>query len=162
MLKNKFTSNAIIEISMYNNNIKYEFNKKNKQMRVDRFIDNNMSYPFNYGFIPNTVSEDKDCIDTIIYSTYPIKNNTIIKIKLLGILLIEDENGIDKKILSVPHDHIDKYFKEINNYTDLPYIIIKKFEFFFSKYKDMDNNKWIKVFGWKNYKEAIKIINNKN
>jgi inorganic pyrophosphatase len=99
-----------------------------------------MQYPCNYGFIPHTLSGDGDPVDVLVYTNYPIAIKSVIAVKPIGVLLTEDEKGLDEKILAVPTNKIDPYFKNINNYTDLPEILIKKIAHFFERYKDLESD----------------------
>ncbi len=150
--------NAIIEISMNSGPIKYEFNKDMEAMVVDRVMQSSMQYPCNYGFIPHTVSGDGDPVDVLVYSNYPIAIQSVIAVKPIGLLLSEDEKGLDEKVLALPANKIDPFFKNIDNYTDLPTILLKKIEYFFLRYKDLENGKWVKVNGWKDRKNAQQIM----
>lgn len=150
--------NVIIEIAMNSGPVKYEFDKNTETMIVDRFIQSSMHYPCNYGFIPNTLSGDGDPIDVLVYTNYPIAIKSIINVKPIGVLITEDESGLDEKILSVPTARVDPYFKEIVNYTDLPTALIQKISHFFKTYKDLEDGKWVRVDEWKNHHYAKKII----
>ncbi len=150
--------NVIIEISMNAGPIKYEFDKDLEAMVVDRFMQTSMQYPCNYGFVPHTLSGDGDPIDVLVYTNYPLAIKSVIAAKPIGVLLTEDEKGLDEKVLAVPTNKIDPYFQNINNHTDLPEILIKKIEHFFERYKDLENGKWVKVNGWKDDSYAKKII----
>ena len=150
--------NTIIEISMNSGPVKYEFDKEINAMVVDRFMQSSMQYPCNYGFIPHTLSGDGDPVDVLTYTTYPVVVNSIITVRPVGVLLTEDEKGTDEKILALPISKVDPYFYNIKNYTDLPEVLMQKIEHFFTRYKDLENKKWVKVCGWKDYLYAQKVI----
>lgn len=151
--------NVIIEIPMNAGPIKYEFNKDTGMIEVDRFMPTSMSYPCNYGFIPHTLSGDGDPADVLVYSSHPIVSGALISVKPIGVLMTEDEKGMDEKILAVPGNKVDVLFKDINSYKDLPEMIIKKIEHFFENYKKLEAGKWVKISGWKDAKDAKEIIN---
>lgn len=150
--------NVFTEISMNSGPVKYEFNKEYEILQVDRFLHTPMQYPANYGFIPHTLSEDGDPLDALVYTTYPLAMKTLISAKPIGVLMTEDEKGRDEKILLVPANNVDSHFKEINNFTMLPKTIINSIEHFFTRYKDLEIGKWVKVSGWKDYEAAYEII----
>ena len=93
--------NVIIEIPMNDNAVKYEIDKDSEAIFVDRFMQSAMLYPCNYGFIPNTLSGDRDPIDVLVLLNYPVVPGTIIKCRPVGVLMMEDEPGMDK-IIAVP------------------------------------------------------------
>ena len=150
--------NVMIEISMNAGPIKYEFDKEMGAMVVDRFMHTSMQYPCNYGFIPHTLSGDGDPVDVLVYTNHPITSNSVIAVKPIGVLLTEDEKGKDEKILAVPATKIDPYFIKVKNHTDLPNTLLKKIEHFFTRYKDLEPGKWVKVHGWQDSKHACQII----
>ena len=150
--------NSIVEISMNSGPVKYEFNKEMDAIFVDRFMESTMEYPCNYGFVPHTLSGDGDPLDILIHTNHAILVNSIIMVRPIGVLYTEGEKGLDEKILSVPIDKIDSYFQNIKNYSDLPTIFLKRIEHFFARYKDLNNNKWVKVNGWGDTNDAEKII----
>lgn len=151
--------NVVIEISMNSGPIKYEFDKDTGMITVDRFMPTSMSYPCNYGFIPNTLSGDGDPADVLVYSSHPIVNGAVVRVKPIGVLMTEDESGMDEKILAVPAGKIDVSFANVNSYKDLPEMHIKKIEHFFENYKKLEAGKWVKISGWKDAAEAKDIIN---
>ena len=104
---NDDTYNVIIEIPMNDNPVKYEFDKEVGAIMVDRFMQVSMSYPCNYGFIPNTLSDDGDPADVLVIAQYPIIPGAIIKVRPVGVLMMEDESGMDEKILAVPVSKLD-------------------------------------------------------
>ena len=94
--------NVIIEIPMNDNPVKYELDKESGAIFVDRFMQVSMFYPCNYGFIPNTLSGDRDSVDVMVLSNYPIIPSAIVKCRSIGVLMMEDESGLDEKIIAVP------------------------------------------------------------
>jgi len=150
--------NVLIEIPMHDKPVKYEYDKDSGFLKVDRFMPCAMSYPCNYGFVPNTLSGDSDPIDVLVYTDFPIYPNTLITVKPIGVLVTEDENGEDEKILAVPTAKVHQAFKNMNSYKDFPEVIIKKIEHFFERYKDLEDGKWVKVKNWEDADVAKKLI----
>src|SRR3989344_5194725 len=87
--------------------IKYEIDKDSGVIFVDRFNYTAMSYPFNYGFVPGTSAEDGDATDVLVISSYAVAPGTVIAARPIGMLEMEDEEGIDTKILAVPTKKVD-------------------------------------------------------
>ena len=110
--------NVFVEIPQ-GGTVKYELDKDSEVMFVDRFMHGAMFYPFNYGFVPGTHAEDGDALDVLVISTFPVNPGTVIPARPIGMLEMEDEAGIDTKILAVPLDKIDPFYKEIKEITDL-------------------------------------------
>lgn len=150
--------NAIIENPAGGEPVKYELDKKSGSMFVDRFMHVAMRYPGNYGFIPHTLSEDGDPVDVLVINNTPVMPNAVMPVRPVGVLLMEDENGKDEKIIAVPVDRISPYYKDIHNYTDLPESLRDQIEHFFKHYKDLDKGKWVKLHGWGDVKQAKKLI----
>ncbi len=150
--------NVIIEIPMNDNPVKYEFDKEVGAIMVDRFMQAPMFYPCNYGFIPHTLSQDGDPADVLVMSQYPIIPGAIIKVRPVGVLIMEDESGIDEKILAVPTNKIDVTFENIKNINDVPQIIKDRINHFFENYKKLEKGKWVKIVGWENAKKALDLI----
>jgi inorganic pyrophosphatase len=149
--------NVFIEIPK-DGNIKYELDKESGVIFVDRFLHTAMNYPFNYGFIPNTLSEDGDPVDVLVLGDQVLIPGVVIPSKIIGMLEMEDEAGIDTKILAVPTEKIDPSFGEINDIADLSIAIKNKIKHFFENYKTLEPGKWVKIKDWKGKKEAIVSI----
>mgnify|MGYP006090790991 CR=1 FL=1 len=149
--------NAIIEIP-YNTFIKYEYDEKHKRIRCDRILNTSMLYPGNYGYIPNTLAKDGDPLDILVVCNYPLYPGTIIEVKILGILIMTDEKGLDEKIIAVPSNNVDYNFNLINDLNDLSPILITKIKHFFEHYKDNEKEKWNKVDKYENKQYALNII----
>jgi inorganic pyrophosphatase len=124
--------NVIIEIPQGGAPVKYEVDKESGAMFVDRFLHTAMFYPANYGFIPHTLSEDGDPIDCMVGGPTPVVPGVVLRSRPLGALLMEDEKGIDEKILAVPVDELHPFYKQISSYRDLPEILLEQICHFFS------------------------------
>ena len=150
--------NVIIEVPMGSNPVKYEFDKDSGAIMVDRFVQTAMFYPCNYGFVPCTLSKDGDPVDVLVIANYPIIPGAVIKARPIGVLMMEDESGMDEKILAVPTTKLDPYFADIKSYKDLPEILINRIKHFFENYKALEKGKWVKVGGWEDESSAKNII----
>ena len=152
-----FNIDMLIEVPN-NSCVKYEYDKKEQKIRCDRILNTAMTYPGNYGYIPNTLSGDGDPLDILLVSDFVLIPGSIINVKIIGVLLTEDEKGDDEKILAVPSENIDPRYATINNYTDLNNFDLLKINHFFTHYKDNEKNKWVKVKGFHDNKKALDII----
>ena len=141
--------NVLIENSANELPVKYELDKESGCLFVDRFIATPMHYPCNYGFIPNTLSEDNDPIDVLVPTEYPIIPGAVIPCKPIGVLIMEDEKGMDEKIIAVPTVKMNSEYSNINEISELPDILINKIKHFFEHYKDLEKGKWVKVADFK-------------
>lgn len=117
-----------------------------------------MFYPANYGFIPNTLSEDGDPVDVLVLAPYPVVPGSVIRARPIGVLKMEDESGKDEKILAVPVSKLSMYYDKVESYTDLPESQVKQIEHFFTHYKDLEAGKWVKIEGWDDKDMAAKLI----
>lgn len=150
--------NVIIEIPMNDTPVKYEFDKEIGAIMVDRFMQVSMSYPCNYGFIPNTLSDDGDPADVLVIAQYPILPGAIIKVRPVGVLMMEDESGMDEKILAVPTSKLDITFDSIQDIGDVSEMLKSKIKHFFEHYKELEKGKWVKILGWKDAATAKATI----
>lgn len=125
--------------------IKYELDKESGVIMVDRFNYTAMAYPFNYGFIPGTHAEDGDPLDVLVISTYAINPGIVIPVRPIGMLEMEDEAGIDTKIIAVPTVKVDPFFSHISDISDLEEAVRVKIKHFFDHYKELEPNKWVKT-----------------
>ncbi|MDE1172333.1 MAG: inorganic diphosphatase [Parvibaculaceae bacterium] len=150
--------NVIIEVPHGGYPVKYEMDKASGTLFVDRFLHTAMQYPCNYGFIPHTLSQDGDPVDVLVVSRIPVVPGAVIRARPVGVLLMSDEAGQDEKILAVPVEKLNPYYKNVRNYTDLPEILIKRVAHFFEHYKDLEEGKWVKVDRWGDAAEAEQLI----
>ena len=149
--------NVFIEIPK-DGSVKYELDKESGVIFVDRFLYTPMSYPFNYGFIPNTLSEDGDPIDVLVLSDQVVMPGTVITSKLIGLLEMTDEAGIDTKIIAVPTEKIDPSFGRYNDVSELHDSLKNKIKHFFENYKTLEPGKWVKIKDWKGKAAAIEAV----
>ena len=75
-----------------------------------------------------------------------------------GVLMMEDEAGIDEKIVAVPHHKLTRYYDQIKTYRDLPQVLQDRIPHFFAHYKDLEPDKWVKVLGWESRETAFELI----
>ncbi|XWO14119.1 Inorganic pyrophosphatase [Candidatus Hepatincola sp. Pdp] len=137
--------NAIIEIPSGINPVKYEVDKDSGMLIVDRFLTSAMYYPCNYGFVPHTLAKDGDPIDVLVFTHMNVMPGSVIKVRPIGALHMEDEAGFDVKVLAVPISKITTFYDKIKTYEDLPDLLLNQIKHFFAKYKDLDEGKWTKV-----------------
>ena len=149
---------VVIEIPANHAPIKYEIDKDADALFVDRFVGTAMFYPANYGYIPNTLSEDGDALDVLVVTPYPVVPGAVIRCRPVGKLKMEDEAGIDAKLIAVPHDKLTPLYKHVKEYTDLPELLLKQIEHFFTHYKDLEPGKWVKITGWEGSEVAKEEI----
>jgi inorganic pyrophosphatase len=150
--------NVIIEIPIGGVPVKYELDKESGAMFVDRFLHTAMYYPCNYGFIPHTLSDDGDPIDAAVLGQIPVIPGVVIRSRPIGVLMMEDESGIDEKILCVPVDDLHPYYSDVGSYRDIRPIMLDQIAHFFEHYKDLEASKWVKVKGWGEVEEAMELI----
>ena len=150
--------NVIIEVPMQSSPVKYELDKESGALLVDRFLATPMHYPCNYGFIPHTLSEDGDPVDVLVVSDFPINSLAVVAVKPVGVLLMEDEKGLDEKIIAVPALKLNSVFESIDSYQQLPALLLKQIQHFFEHYKDLEKNKWVKVVGFESAEVAHQLI----
>jgi len=149
--------NVVIEIP-YGTNIKYEIDKESGAVVVDRVMYSAMFYPANYGFVANTLSNDGDPADVLVLNEYPLQAGCVIKCRLIGVLIMEDESGMDEKLLAVPVKKLDPRYENIKSMDDLPQITVDRIKNFFETYKMLEPNKWVKVKGFEGIESATKIL----
>ncbi len=140
--------NVIIEIPAQSDPIKYEMDKDSGALFVDRFVATNMRYPVNYGFIPHTLSEDGDPSDVLVIAPFPIAYGAYIACRPIGVLLMEDESGIDSKILALPTKKICSIYANMETIDDVPLLIKDQIKYFFEHYKGLEPGKWVKITKW--------------
>jgi len=150
--------NVIIEVPLGGEPVKYELDNEAGTLVVDRFLYTSMRYPGNYGFVPHTLSGDGDPCDVLVANTRAIVPGAIISARPVGVLVMEDNAGLDEKIIAVPSRHLTQRYDRVLSYQDMPDITLKQIEHFFAHYKDLEPGKWVKIKAWGDADEARRLI----
>jgi len=140
--------NVIIEIPMNGDPIKYEVDKESGAIFVDRFMGTAMHYPCNYGYVPNTLSEDGDPVDVLVITPFPLIPGVVVRCRAIGVLKMTDEAGVDAKVLAVPVDKVLSIYSHWQKPEDLNELRLRQIQHFFEHYKDLEKGKWVKIDGW--------------
>ncbi len=147
--------NVVIEIPMGSKN-KYEYDIELGAIILDRVLHGPLRFPVNYGFVPQTWSEDEDTLDILVFSSTELHPYTVVKCKVVGVFKMKDEKGIDYKIVAVPKK--DPIWNFVEKIEDLPKFWRKEVEFFFRRYKELEKGKWSEVEGWGTKEEALDLL----
>ncbi len=150
--------NVIIEVPVGGEPIKYEIEKASGALFVDRFLYTPMRYPGNYGFVPHTLCGDGDPLDVLVANTRALVPGSVINCRAVGVLVMEDEGGLDEKLIAVPAHKLTKRYDSVRTVTDLPEITCSQIEHFFRHYKDLEPGKWVKIVRWGDVSEARSFI----
>ncbi len=152
--------NVIVEIPMNADPIKYEIDKATGALFVDRFLSTAMHYPCNYGYIPDTISDDGDPVDVLVVSPFALMPGVVVRCRPIGMLKMTDEAGGDHKLVAVPIDKLTPLYHQIKTVRDLPEMTLSQIAHFFGHYKDLEPGKWVKIEGWGTPEEAKQEIRN--
>jgi inorganic pyrophosphatase len=148
--------NTVVEISKGSTH-KIEWDRERAAFTLDRVEPAIFAKPVNYGFIPGTIDEDGDELDTLVVTDEPIPTGVWLKAKIVGILNFEDDGEMDYKIVCVPAD--DRQTGDsVNTLDDLGDRWKQQIEHHFTHYKDLKKPGSTKVLGWGDLQEAKKII----
>lgn len=147
--------NMVIEV-VSGSRDKYEYNSSWEALVLDRIIPSSVVFPVEYGFVPQTWFDDEDPLDIMAMSYEPLEVGCIVKVKVIGALVIEDEEGPDTKILSVLVN--DRRFEGVHDISDVHKHELIEIQEFFETYKRLEPHRWAKVKEWKNAREAMKTV----
>ena len=150
--------NVIIEVPVGGEPVKYEFDKRSGAMIVDRILHTPMRYPANYGFVPHTLSPDGDPLDALVVARTPFIPGCVVRVRPIGVLFLNDEAGGDEKLLTVPVDATFPYYSNVVERSHLPQIVMEQVEHFFTHYKDLEPEKWVRIGHWGSADEARKVV----
>lgn len=150
--------NVVVEIPANSDPVKYEVDKETGVLMVDRLMPSAMRYPCNYGYVPQTLSDDGDPVDVLVLTPFPLFAGTVVKSRPIGMLRMTDDGGKDTKILAVPIDKLTKFYQNVKSYQDIPKLTLDIISNFFEHYKDLEPGKWVKLDGWDGVEAAHKEI----
>ena len=146
---------VVIEIPMDHDPVKYEIDKATSTLWVDRLLATPMRYPCNYGFVPHTLGRDGDPLDVLVVTPYPLLATSVIHVRPLEVLIMEDESGWDEKIVALP---TEKIAPELAHIQQIDAGLKSRITHFFSHYKDLDPGKWVKVVGFQDQSKAMDLL----
>ena len=144
--------NVIVEIPKFSKN-KYEIDKETGLIALDRVMHTSQDYPFDYGFVPQTLFDDGDALDVVLLTTYPLMPGILVKARPVAIMEMIDGGDRDDKIVAVPVD--DPRFNDVKDLSDLNPHFVKEMTHFFETYKKIQN-KEVSVGKWHGKDEAQK------
>lgn len=150
--------NVVVEIPAFSDPVKYEVDKESGALMVDRFMGTAMQYPCNYGYIPQSLSEDGDPVDVMIIAPAPLLSGCVIACRPIGMLNMIDEAGPDPKLLAVPVSRLTPFYNKVRSYEDTQPDRLAKIAHFFEHYKDLEEGKWVKIKGWEGPEAAKQEI----
>ena len=130
--------NVVIEIPAESSPVKYEIEKDEDAIFVDRFMVAPMFYPANYGYINHTLADDGDALDVLVITPYPVIPGSVVRARPVGILNMTDEAGVDAKLIAVPHEKLSKAYNHIQDIDDLPTLELARIKHFFENYKGLE------------------------
>ena len=146
---------SFIEVSAGSRN-KYEYDHKLGMITLDRVLHSACFYPYDYGFIPQTLCGDGDPLDVLVMNTSPLVPGSVVYVRPLGYLVMEDEKGLDEKVLAVSSK--DAHFEEYLTLEDVPKHKLREITQFFDSYKALEKDKWVKIGEWKSTKDTYKLL----
>lgn len=147
--------NAVIEV-VSGSRDKYEYKSDWEAFVLDRMIPSSVVFPIEYGFVPQTWYDDQDPLDIMIMSYEPLEVGCIVRVRVIGVLMIEDEKGADPKVLSVLAD--DARFEGVEEISDIHSHKLREIQEFFETYKRLEPHKWVKIKGWQTSESAYEIV----
>ncbi|PID83256.1 inorganic pyrophosphatase [Candidatus Campbellbacteria bacterium] len=142
--------NVIIEIPKFSKN-KYEIDKETGLIALDRVMHTAQDYPFDYGFVPQTLYDDGDALDVVVLTTHALAPGILVRCRPVAVMEMVDDGEADDKVIAVPVD--DPRFDEVQDLGDLNTHFLKEMKHFFGTYKKIQN-KEVSVGDFKNAQEA--------
>lgn len=151
--------NVVIDIPM-NSTSKFEYDEKGGYFKLDRTLYSPLIYPFEYGFVPQTHGEDGDALDVILLATRPTFSGCVVKSRVVGVLKMSDEAGIDHKLICAPVAKLDPRLAYIKDLEDIEIHLVKEIELFMADYKKLEPGKYefVKIEGFGDRTEAAQIL----
>lgn len=149
--------NVVVEIPKGARN-KYEYNEEKGYFALDRALYSAQVFPFDYGFLPQSKAGDGDPLDIVLLTSNPTFPGCVVEARPLGILMMEDENGEDSKVVVAPKKKLEPRLAHIDTIEDIPEHTKKEIKDFFETYKRLEPNKWVKVKAWDSKDKAQEMI----
>jgi inorganic pyrophosphatase len=146
--------NVIIETPKGSKN-KYEIDKETGLIKLDRAMKTAQDFPFDYGFVPQTLWEDGDALDVVVLTTYPLATGILVEVRPVGVALMIDSGESDYKIIAVPKH--DPRWENVKDLNDINAYTLKEIKHFFETYKLIDQ-KVVEIKGFEDKKSAIAAI----
>lgn len=138
--------------------VKYERDEETGMLMADRILHTPMAFPFNYGFVLGSKGQDGDPTDIVLLASERLVPGVGLKAKLIGLLEMEDEEGVDTKLIAVPVEKVDPLFGKWTDITDVPEHTQNKIKHFFDHYKDLEPGKFVKTGRFLGAAEAEKVL----
>jgi inorganic pyrophosphatase len=129
---------VVVEIQKGSSN-KYEIDKKTGIIALDRVLYTAQSFPFDYGFVPQTLWHDGDALDVVILTTYPLMPGILVNVRPVALMSMEDSGDEDSKIIAVPSN--DPRWNDVRDLKDLNQHTLSEIAHFYSTYKHLQNKK---------------------
>lgn len=149
---------VLIEIPR-GSNVKYELDEETGEMMVDRLMPTAMRYPVNYGLVIDTRGEDGDALDALVFMSADVVPGVVVKTKVIGLLEMEDEEGVDHKLICVPaKTKIDPICGAWETLNDVPEATKNEIRHFFEHYKDLEKGKFVKLKDWKDANYGLSVL----
>ncbi|WP_368070833.1 inorganic diphosphatase [Nitriliruptor sp.] len=145
---------VFVEVPMGSRN-KYEWNFERQALELDRMLFTAVRYPGDYGFIPETLALDGDHLDVVVILGEPTFPGCTIEARVLGMLDMSDDKGVDEKILAVAD--MDPRWRNLHTLEDVPDHLLDEIAHFFAIYKDLEQ-KLVDVRGWRSREQAFQVI----
>ncbi len=147
--------NMVIEVTSGSRS-KSEYKSEWEAFVLDRIIPSSVVFPVEYGFVPQTIYVDGDPLDIMALSFSPLEVGMVARVRVIGVLEMEDEEGLDNKILSVLAN--DRRFEGFNDLGDVQKHQLTEIQEFFETYKRLQPCSWVKVKGWRDREEAKRVV----
>jgi len=138
--------------------VKYEQDPETGMLMADRILHTPMAFPFNYGFVIDSLGQDGDPTDIVLLTSERLVPGVGVKAQLIGMLEMSDEEGVDTKLIAVPVQKVDPLLGAWTDITDVPEHTKDKIKHFFDHYKDLEPGKFVKTGAFLDAKQAEEIL----
>lgn len=146
---------VVVEVPRGSRN-KYEMDHERERIRLDRTLFTSMTYPADYGYVPETLAEDGDPLDVLVLVDQPTFPGCVIEVRPVAVFWMQDERGPDAKLLAVPAADLRQ--EAMADLEDVPSHLLSEIEHFFDAYKDLEPGKASHVDGWQGRAVASQVL----